>query len=62
MSEEKLEIFDLLKKETLTKAEKKKVRLATQHLLRKLKDARDTVLIQAWHKEIRSQRTASKAG
>ncbi len=55
MSEEELEIFDLLKKETLTKAEKKEVRLAAQHLLRKLKDARDTVLIQAWHKEIRSQ-------
>ena len=55
MSEEELEIFDLLKKETLTKAEKEKVRLAAQHLLHKLKDARDTVLIQAWHKGIRSQ-------
>jgi len=55
MSEEELEIFDLLKKEKLTKAEKKEVKLAAQHLLQKLKDGRDTVLIEAWHKEIRSQ-------
>jgi type I restriction enzyme, R subunit len=55
LSEEELEFFDLLKKEKLTKVEKQKVKLAAQHLLHKLKDARDIILIQAWHKEIRSQ-------
>ncbi|RKX24634.1 MAG: deoxyribonuclease, partial [Candidatus Zixiibacteriota bacterium] len=55
MSEEELEIFDLLKKEKLTKAEKQKVKLAAKHLLHKLKDARDSVLIQEWHKELQSQ-------
>ncbi len=55
MSEEELEIFDLLKKDKLTKSEKKKVKLAAQSLLKKLKYAKNTVLIQAWHKELASQ-------
>lgn len=55
MTEEELEIFDLLKKDKLTIKEKEKVKLAAQSLLKKLKDAKDTVLIQAWHKKFRSQ-------
>ena len=55
MTEEELEIFDLLKKDKLTKKEKVKVKLAAQCLLKKLKYAQDTVLIQAWHKKLRSQ-------
>ena len=55
MTEEELEIFDLLKEDTLTKKEKQSVKLAAQCLLKKLKYAKDTVLIQAWHKELQSQ-------
>jgi len=55
MSEEELELFDLLKKDKLSNPEKQKVKLAAQSLLKKLKNAKDTVLIQAWHKELRSQ-------
>jgi type I restriction enzyme R subunit len=55
MSEEELELFDLLKKEKLTKAEKQKVKLAAQTLLKKLHNARDTVLIRSWYKHFESQ-------
>ncbi len=55
MTEEELEIFDLLKKEKLTKAEKKSVKLAARTLLKRLKDAKDTVLIRAWYKHHESQ-------
>ncbi|GAB6193578.1 type I restriction endonuclease subunit R [Desulfocastanea catecholica] len=55
MTEEELEIFDLLKKDTLTKKEKKQVKLAAQSLLKKLKNAKDTVLIEKWYKELQSQ-------
>lgn len=55
MSEEELEIFDLLKREKLSKAEKQKVKLAAQTLLKRLRDARDTVLIREWYKHQQSQ-------
>ncbi len=55
MTEEELELFDLLKKEKMTKAEKKKVKLAARTLLQKLKKGRDTVLIRAWYKHLESQ-------
>jgi len=55
MTEEELEIFDLLKRDKLTKKEKKQVKLAAQSLLKKLKNAKDTVLIEKWYKELQSQ-------
>lgn len=55
MTEEELEIFDLLKKDTLTKKEEKQVKLAAQALLKKLKNAKHTVLIEKWYKELQSQ-------
>jgi type I restriction enzyme R subunit len=55
MSEEELEIFDLLKREKLTKAEEAKVKSAAQTLLKRLRDARDTVLIREWYKHQQSQ-------
>ncbi len=55
MSEEELELFDLLKKEKMTRAEKQKVKLAAKTLLKKLKDGKDTVLIRAWYKHQESQ-------
>lgn len=55
MSEEELELFDLLKKEKLTQKEEKEVKLAASHLLQILFDAKNKILIQAWHKEKASQ-------
>ena len=57
MTEDELELFDLLKKEKLTKEEEKKVKLAASDLLRILFDAKNKILIQEWHKEKASQET-----
>lgn len=51
MTESEQELFDLLKKDKLTKAEEKEVRLAAKTLLAKLFDAKNKILIQEWHKE-----------
>jgi type I restriction enzyme R subunit len=45
----------LLKKEKLTKAEEKDVKLAAKQLLDVLFDAQNKILIQEWHKEKATQ-------
>jgi type I restriction enzyme R subunit len=55
MNEEQQELFDLLKKEKLTKEEEKSVRLAAISLLEKLYDSKNKILIQEWHKEKATQ-------
>ena len=55
LSEEELELFDLLQKENLTQAEKQAVKNAAQRLLRRLKEEQPSVLIQDWHKDTQSR-------
>lgn len=55
MTENEQELFDLLKKDKLTKAEEREVRLAAKTLLEKLFDAKNKILIPEWHKEKASQ-------
>ncbi len=55
MTEAEQELFDLLKKEKLTKEEEKSVKLAAHTLLEKLFDAKNKILIQEWHKEKATQ-------
>jgi type I restriction enzyme R subunit len=55
MTEQQLELFDLLKKEKLTKEEEKSVKLAAADLLDVLFDAQNKILIQEWHKEKATQ-------
>ncbi|PRY11902.1 type I restriction enzyme R subunit [Pontibacter ummariensis] len=56
MTEEQLQVFDLLSKDRkLTKDEEKQVKLAAQDLLTVLFDAKNKILIQEWHKEKRTQ-------
>jgi type I restriction enzyme R subunit len=55
MSEDQQELFDLLKKNKLTKDEEKKVKLAATELLSVLFDAKNKILIQEWHKEKATQ-------
>lgn len=55
MSEQELELFDLLKKEKLTKKEVKEVKLAATQLLQILFDAKEKILIQEWHREKATQ-------
>jgi len=55
LTESELEIFDLLKKENLTKEEEQKVKLAAKSLLHKLKDDKPTVLITDWYKDTQTR-------
>lgn len=55
MSESEQELFDLLKKDKLTKEEEKNVKLAAFDLLKILFDAKNKILIQEWHKEKATQ-------
>ncbi|WBL44769.1 type I restriction endonuclease subunit R [Algoriphagus halophytocola] len=55
MDETELELFDLLKKEKLTKEEEKSVKLAASGLLKILFDAKNRILIQEWHKDKNTQ-------
>jgi type I restriction enzyme R subunit len=55
MSEDQQELFDLLKKNKLTKDEEKKVKFAATDLLSVLFDAKNKILIQEWHKEKATQ-------
>ncbi|MBZ0182365.1 MAG: type I restriction endonuclease subunit R [Melioribacteraceae bacterium] len=55
LTEDELEIFDLLKKDKLTKAEEQKVKLASKQLIKRLKEEEPRVLIQDWYKHQQSR-------
>ncbi|HOO45693.1 MAG TPA: DUF3387 domain-containing protein, partial [Deltaproteobacteria bacterium] len=55
LTEDELELFDILKKEKMTKAEEKKVKLAAKALLHRLIEEHPHVLIQDWFKDTQSQ-------
>jgi type I restriction enzyme R subunit len=55
LTDAELEIFDLLKKENLTKDEEQKVKLAAKSLLHKLQDDKPTVLITDWFKDTQTR-------
>lgn len=62
LTEEELEIFDLLFKDDLSEADKRRVKEAAQALLQKLKDneMRRTVLTTDWHKNEQLRRNVNK--
>lgn len=51
LSEEELELYDVLKKEKMTNTEEQQVKLAAQHLLKRLKEERPKVIVQDWYKD-----------
>ncbi len=51
LSEDELELFDLLKKPKMTQAENQKVRLAAKALFHRLRDGKPKVLVQDWFKD-----------
>jgi type I restriction enzyme, R subunit len=55
LTPDELELFDILKKENLTKAEEIKVKNAAKHLLKRLIEEQPKVLIQDWFKDRQSQ-------
>jgi len=61
LSEEELEIFDLLKKEKMTQEEDKRVKLAAKSLLERLTEGEPKVLVQEWFKDSQSKKRVAKA-
>jgi len=51
LTEDELEIYDLLCKENMTKADEKNVRMAARELLKRLTDEKPKVLVQDWYKD-----------
>lgn len=55
LSKDELELFDILKKDKMTKDEEVKVKNAAKHLLHRLIEEQPRVLIQDWFKDSQSQ-------
>ena len=55
LTEDELELFDILKKDKMKKEEKQKVRLAARSLLHRLLEEHPKVLVQDWYKDSQSQ-------
>jgi type I restriction enzyme, R subunit len=55
LTEDELELFDLIKKDQMTNEETKRVRLAAKSLLRRLREESPKVLIQDWFKDGQSR-------
>jgi type I restriction enzyme R subunit len=56
LTEDELELFDLLKKDSLTLADTQRVKLAAKHLLKRLLEEQPKVLVQDWHKSSQTQK------
>lgn len=61
LTEDELELFDLIKKDSMTKAEKQKVKLAAKKLLSRLIEEQPPVLIQDWFKDAQTRRVVRSA-
>ena len=61
LTEDELELFDLLKKKKMTRAETRKVKLAAKSLLHRLLEEHPRVLIQDWHKDTQTQTIVKSA-
>lgn len=55
LTEDELELFDLLRKDPLTEGESQRVKLAAKHLLRRLVEEHPKVLVQDWHRTAQTQ-------
>lgn len=56
LTEDELELFDLIKKDSMTKAEEQKVKLAAKALLHRLLEEQPKVLVQDWFKDSQTQK------
>jgi type I restriction enzyme, R subunit len=55
LSEDELELYDLLKKEKMSKGEEQKVKLAAKSLLHRLLEEHPRVLVQDWFKDTQTK-------
>jgi type I restriction enzyme R subunit len=60
LTEDELELFDILKKDKMTKDEEQKVKLAAKSLLHRLLEAHPKVLVQDWWKDRQTQNSVRK--
>jgi type I restriction enzyme R subunit len=56
LTEDELELFDLLKKESMTQDETQRVKLAAKRLLKRLVEETPKVLVQDWYKDQQTQK------
>jgi type I restriction enzyme R subunit len=61
LTEDELELYDTLRKDTLTQAEEQEVKLAAKHLITRLLDEHPKVLVQDWWKDGQTQRKVKTA-
>lgn len=61
LTEDELELYDLLKQDGLTRDENQKVKLAARHLLHRLLDESPRVLVQDWFKDRQTQEVVRNA-
>ena len=61
LSEDELELFDLLKKDKMTQEETQKVRLAAKSLLHRLLEEQPRVLVQDWYKDTQTKKMVRSA-
>jgi type I restriction enzyme R subunit len=61
LDENELELYDLLKKDQLSKAEEQQVKLAAKHLIVRLLESHPRVLVQDWWKDGQTQRRVKEA-
>jgi type I restriction enzyme R subunit len=61
LTEDELELFDLLKKEKMTLKETQKVKLAAKSLLHRLLEEHPNVLVQDWYKDSQTQAIVKSA-
>ena len=61
LTEDELELFDLLKKDKMTQEETQKVRLAAKSLLNRLLQEHPKVLVQDWYKDTQTQKMVRSA-
>ncbi|MCI0515653.1 DUF3387 domain-containing protein, partial [candidate division KSB1 bacterium] len=55
LTKDELELFDILKKEKMTREEEKNVKLAAQDLLKRLVGEHPRILVQDWYKDSQSR-------
>jgi len=55
LTEDELELFDLMKKDKMTQEETQKVRLAARSLLHRLREESPNVLVTDWFKDVQSR-------
>ena len=61
LTDDELELFDLLKKDKMTQEETQKVRLAAKSLLHRLLQEQPRVLVQDWYKDTQTKKVVRSA-